>query len=85
MRKIDNTSGKPFDCTVRDSLDTIRATHVRLHLLEGTCSTATLLTSRIELYDVLLDELSGIHSNLANYFEHAGKMPPASGRAGLNA
>jgi hypothetical protein len=84
MRKIDDLSDS-FDVTFRDSLSTIKAARVRLHLLGGTCSTAALLTSQIELYDVLLDELSEIHSSLAIYFEDARKLPPASGRAGLNA
>jgi hypothetical protein len=85
MRKIDNTSGKSFDCTVRDSLSAIRATHVRLHLLSGTCATAALLASQIELYEVLLDEISGIHTVLARDIEHARIAPLDFGRTGLTA
>ena len=85
MRKIDNTSGKSFDCTVRNSLSAIRATHVRLHLLSGTCATAALLASQIELYEVLLDEISGIHTNLAKDIEHARIVPPDVGQAGVTA
>ena len=70
MRKIDGTS-KSFDCTVRDSLNTIRAAHVRLNLLGGTRATTALLTSKIELYDVLLDELSAIRTGFARYLEDA--------------
>jgi len=84
MRKIDDPSGS-FDVAVRDYLSTIKAARVRLHLLEDTHSTAALLTSQIQLYDMLLDELSEIHSSLAIYFEDARRPPPASGRAGLNA
>ena len=65
MRKIEDSSNDSFDCTVRDSLSTIRATHVRLHRLNGTRATTDLLASKINLYDVLLDEISGIHTSLA--------------------
>jgi len=51
---------KSFDCTVRNSLSTIRVTHVRLHLLDGLRATAPLLACQIELYGVLLDEIPGI-------------------------
>jgi len=84
MRKIDDCS-KSFDCTVRDSLTTIRATHVRLHLLNGTCATAALLASQIELYDVLLGEITGIHTILARDLAHTSIPPQDSGRTGLNA
>ena len=77
MRKIEDSSDFP-DFTIIASLSTIRATHIRLHLLEGTCSTAPLVNSQIELYDVLLNELSEIHRTLANYFEHARKTHPAA-------
>ena len=83
MRNIGDRSDF-FNFAIRDSLNMIKATHIQLHLLEGTCSTAA-LASQIELYDVLLDELSEIQSSLANYSEHAPKPLPASGRAGLNA
>jgi hypothetical protein len=77
MRRIDDIS-KSLDCSVRNSLSTLRATHVRLNLLEGTCATAALLASKIKLYDVLLDELVGIHTDLAKDLEHGRKTPPAS-------
>jgi hypothetical protein len=85
MRKIGDPSNKSFDCALRDSLSTIRETHIQLHLLTGTCATATLLASQIELYDVLLDEISGIHTCLARDLEHARLTPPVSSRAGWNA
>ena len=80
-----NDLSKSFDYTVRDALTTIKATHIRLHLLNGACSTAASVASQIELYDVLLDELSGIHISLASYLEHARTTPSGFGRAGLNA
>jgi hypothetical protein len=85
MRKIEESSSKSFDCVVRDSLSTIKATHVRLHLLNGTCATAALLASQIELYDVLLGEISGIHTSLARDIEHARTVPQDFGRTGLTA
>jgi hypothetical protein len=65
MRKIADHSNTSTDCAVRDSLSTIRATHVRLHRLNRTLATTDLLASKINLYDVLLDEISGIHTSLA--------------------
>jgi hypothetical protein len=85
MRKISDPSNKRFDCAVRDSLSAIRATHLQLHLLNGTCATAALLASQIELYGVLLDEISGIHTSLARDLKHAGLTPQASSRPSLHA
>jgi len=65
MRKIADPSNKRYDWAVRDSLSAIKEVHVRLHLLTGTSATAALLAFQIELYDVLLDEISGIHTSLA--------------------
>ena len=84
MRKIEDSSD-PFEVTVRASLSTLTTTRIRLPLLEGTSSSATLIASQIELYDELLDELSEIHRNLANYLEHTRRRPLTSGRADLNA
>ncbi|WP_072825643.1 hypothetical protein [Bradyrhizobium erythrophlei] len=69
-----------FNFEIRNSLNMIKATHIRLHLVAGTCSTAGLLASQIELYDVLLDELSEIQSSLSNYSEYDRRTLPASGR-----
>ena len=85
MRKVADHSNKSIDCAVRDSLSTIRATHVRLHRLNGTRATTGLLASKINLYDVLLDEISGIHTSLAKDLEHARMTQQDSGRMGLNA
>ena len=84
MRKIADHSNKSIDCTVRDSLSTIRATHVRLHRLNGTRATTDLLASQINLYDVLLDEISGIHTSLARDLQHTLLTSQESSRTGLN-
>ena len=85
MRKITDPSNKRFDCIVRDSLSTIKEAHVQLHLLTGTSATAALLVSQIELCDVLLDEISGIHTSLARDLKHTRLMPQVSCRPSLNA
>jgi hypothetical protein len=85
MRNIGDLSNKCFDCAVRDSLSTIKEAHVQLHLLTGTSATAALLASQIELYDVLLDEISAIHTSLGGDFKHTRLTPQVSSRHGLNA
>jgi hypothetical protein len=85
MRKIADPSNKRFDCALRDSLSTIKEAHVKLHLLTGTSTTAALLASQIKLYDVLLDEISGIHTGLARDLEHTRLTPQVSSRPSLNA
>lgn len=85
MRKFDNSSNKVFDGTVRDSLSTIKATQVRLHLLNGTCASAALLASQIELCDVLLDEISGIHTSLARDLKNARMASQNPSHIGLSA
>jgi hypothetical protein len=85
MRKIADPANKRFGCVVRDSLCTIKETHVQLHLLTGTSTTAALLASQIELYDVLLDEISGIHTNLARDLKHTLLTPQVSSRLSLHA
>jgi hypothetical protein len=83
MSKLDyaNMSG---DCAVRNSLGAIKQAHIRLHLLTGMCTTPSLLASRIELCDVLLDEISVIRSSLAKDIEHTRGAPQA-GHVELNA
>jgi hypothetical protein len=85
MRKLADYSSQSVDCAVRDSLSTIRATHVRLQRLNGTRATTALLASKIDLYDVLLDEISGIHTSLARDLQHTLQTSQQSGRTGLNA
>jgi hypothetical protein len=85
MRKIADPSKGCFNCTVGDSLSTIKNTYVQLHLLTGTSATAARLASQIELYDVLLDEITGIHASLARDLEHTRLSPQVSGPPRLNA
>ena len=85
MRKIADASNKRFDCAVRNSLSTIRETHVRLDLLTDTSATAALLASQIELCDVLLDEISDIHTSLARDIKYTRLTPQVSSRPSLNA
>jgi hypothetical protein len=82
MRKVADHSNRSIDCTVRDSLSTIRATHVRLHRLDGTRATTDLLASKINLYDVLLDEISGIHTSLARDLQYTLLTSQECGRTG---
>ena len=85
MRKSGDFSDLSFDCAVRDSLSTIKQAHVRLHLLTGTCATAALLTSQIELYDLLLGEISDIHASLAKDLKHTRLTPQGFIRPSLDA
>jgi hypothetical protein len=80
MRKIADHSNKRFDCAVRDSLSMIKEAHVQLHQLTGTSATAALLASQIGLYDVLLGEISDIHSSLARDIKHTRLTPQVSSR-----
>ena len=52
-------------CPVSASLSIIRQTQVQLHALTDMTTTTNVLTTRIELCDVLLSEISGIRSSLA--------------------
>jgi hypothetical protein len=65
-----------FDYTLRDSLSVIRQTHVQLHVLTGMTTTVNVLASQIELCDVLLVEISGIRSSLANDLRRTREPPP---------
>jgi hypothetical protein len=80
MRKISNLPKKSFDGAVLDSLSMIKEAHVQLRLLTGTSATAALLASRIQLCDLLLDEISGIHASLARDLKRTRLMPQASSR-----
>ena len=85
MRKIADPSNNHFDCAVEESLSTIKKAHVRLHLLTDTTATATFLASQIQLCDVLLDEISDIHTNLARDLKYTRLTPLVSGRPRMNA
>lgn len=63
--RVSSFSDKSFDYSLRDSLNTIKEAHVQLHLMSGTSITAAALASQIELCDVLLVKISGIHTDLA--------------------
>jgi len=78
--KISDPSQKCFDDTVLNSLSTIKEAHVQLRLLTGTSATAALLASQIQLYDLILDEISGIHTSLARDIERARLALQAYGR-----
>jgi hypothetical protein len=73
MRKV--VSNTPFDCAIRGSLNTIKEAHVRLQVLNAKHATMAALASQIELCDLLLLEISGIHTGLARDLEHT-HLPP---------
>jgi hypothetical protein len=78
MRKV--VSNRPVDCALRASLDTIKEAYVQLHVHNGKCATVAALASQIELCDVLLLEISDIHTGLARDLKHttsstAGSQP----------
>jgi hypothetical protein len=83
MRKnTDSSSSKKcFDGAVLESLSTIREAHVQLRLLTGTSATAALLASQIQLYNFLLDEISGIHASLARDLKRSRLKQKVSSRS----
>ena len=83
MRKISDPSKTRFDGAVFDSLSTIRETHFQLRLLTDTSATPALIASQIELYDLLLGEVSGIHASLAKDLKHARRTRHPCGRSGF--
>jgi hypothetical protein len=78
MRKTSHFRECSVDCAVRDSLNAIKEAHGRLHLLTDTCMTAAALASQIELFDVLLGEISGIQTRLARDFLRTRVTPEVS-------
>ena len=75
-----NGASKVYNRALLDSLKTIKRTHKQLHVVTKirTEATPTALTSRLELYGVLLGEVAGIRSNLVAYLECAraeGQIP----------
>ena len=85
MRKNADSSNECFAHSVRASLGTIKDTHVQLHTLTGTSATAALLASQIELYELLLDEISGIHNSLARDLKRTRFSPQVSVRRSFDA
>jgi hypothetical protein len=75
MRETGDSSHEPVNCAVRDSLNTIKQVYAQLHLLTGTGATAAALASQIELFDVLLVEISGIQTRLARDIGDTGSIP----------
>jgi hypothetical protein len=74
MTKISDL-GASSDCALRESLNVIRQTHLQLHGLTDTITSATVLASRIELCDTLLLAVSGIRSNLAKDLQRTRESP----------
>jgi hypothetical protein len=78
MRKISDVRDS-YECALRSSLSAIKQARDQLHLPTGMDTTATVLASQIELCDVLLVEISGIHSSLAKDLNHTRGAPQPSG------
>ena len=74
MRETGDSSHALVICAVRDSLNTIKQAYAELHLLTGSGTTAA-LASQIELFDVLLVEISGIQTRLARDIGGRRVMP----------
>jgi hypothetical protein len=76
MTKISDL-GTSSSCPVGDSLSIIRQTQVQLHALTDVTTTANVLTTRMQLCDVLLGEISGIRSRLAKDLRRTREPPRA--------
>jgi len=66
-----SVTSNAYNIVLQDSLKTIKHTHRRLHVVTKADVTWIALTSRIELYGILLGEVIGIRSNLVAYLESA--------------
>jgi len=82
MSKIDHVHNSS-DGTLRGSLGAIKHAQTQLRHLTRACASPTVLASQIELCEVLLAEISGIHISLARDIKRA-RLPKANGHAGLN-
>jgi len=82
MTKIDHINDSS-NGILRDSLGAIKHAQTELRHLTRTGASPTVLASQIELCEVLLAEISGIHSSLARDIKRA-HPPKANGHAGLN-
>ena len=71
------------DGAVVHSLSAIRHAHGRLHRLTGMRTSPTVLASQIELCDLLLIEISGIHRSLARDLEQM-RGPSVSAQPAVN-
>ena len=83
MRKIGHLDHPTAD-TLRDSLGAIRRAQIQLRHLTCTHTSPTALASQIELYKVLLAEISDIRSSLAEDIKQTRAPPPANGHRGLS-
>jgi hypothetical protein len=71
------------DGAVVHALSAIRHAHGQLHRLTCMRTTRTVLASQIELYDLLLIEISDIHRSLARDLEQM-RRPMASAQPAAN-
>ena len=62
-------TSKAYNRALQNSLKTIKQAHRQLHVVAKAHATPTVLTSRVELYGILLGEVTGIRSNLVAYLE----------------
>jgi hypothetical protein len=74
MSKINLVSGS-FNGALWNSLSAIKQAHLQLHLLTGMQISPSVLASQIELCDMLLGEISGIRTSLANDLKQARGSP----------
>lgn len=56
--------------SLRSSLHAIKQAQAQLYLLTGEGATPTVISSRIQLCDVLLGEITDISANLARHIAH---------------
>ena len=75
MRRLGGYSSIPVDGTLRDSLSAIRKAHLQIDLMTSPSTTATAIALQIQLCNMLLVEISGIRSCLANDLQHARGSP----------
>jgi hypothetical protein len=83
MRKNSHVDGGA-DGALWNSLGAIRQAHIRLHVLTGMRASPSVLTSQIELCDMLLLEISDIRSNLARDISRTRGPAPIVGHMRLN-
>ena len=62
-------TSKAYNRALQNSLKTIKQAHRQLHFVTKANATPTVLASRMELYRILLGEVTGIRSNLVAYLE----------------
>ena len=66
-----SVTSNAYNIILQDSLKTIKHAHRRLHVVTKADVTPIALTSRIELYGILLGEVTDIRSNLVAYLASA--------------